>query len=135
MYKVNLEEVFSLPACRTEYQVGDSYCAWSKIACSALNTRYITTSPCYALYDMGEMNPEVERFFALIQRKVGTERFKEVININDEMKGKFSENHERALKLALQLAVESGLVEFSEEDLKLVRELTNVARSDARIPA
>lgn len=123
MYKIRLSEIYSLDSCRTEYQIGDSYCAWSKVACSALGTRKITTSPCFLTYGIGEMYPEPAHFFRQLSDKLGREVFDQVTDINDDMSGRFGENHERALKLAIQLALQSGLVEIEEEEGELVAEL------------
>lgn len=123
MYQISLTEIYSLGSCRTEYQVGDTYDAWSKIACSALNTRQISSSPCCVSYGIGEVYPEAARFFEQLRNAVGAEDYDMVTDINDDESGRFGENHERALKLAVQLILEAGLVTLVPEEGELVAEL------------
>lgn len=114
MYTINLEEIQKLPGCRTEYQIGNTYCAWSKVCVSAIKESFIAT-PNLMEFGIGEMNPKAQRFFKEITDQIGKEKFASVMELNDA-KGDWISTHEAAVKLAVQYALESGLVQLEGED-------------------
>lgn len=114
MYTISISEIFSLPGCRGELQVGGSYSPWAKLACSALGVREVTSSPCYVSYGIGDMNPKVAEFFTALSEKVGPEAWCSVDDLNEDMNMPFNVAHEKATRLAVELALGSGLVEVRE---------------------
>ena len=108
MYELDLDKYKDLPPIRHVYSAGGSYCALAKlmVACGVEPPTPFGEGGFY------QSSPATADFISGITSKVQNKNWaREVMEINDA-DGDLRVNHERAFRLAVNTAVESGLVKL-----------------------
>jgi len=122
-YKISSEQLkwlFESPACRGSWQMGDAYCAMSKIAKVCLGD---LSSPLDSVdVDGSIIKFKVVEFLHHYHIAVWgnnesciADNPNHPVNINDSKEGFFLDNHRRAIKVALQEGMRVGLFELEDE--------------------
>lgn len=103
MYSLDLDKLLTLKSCQREFQLGDSYDCWAKIAVVITGERFVASSGLSSL-GYGEMNPKVLVLFKEFVAAVGDANWKKCMEINDRG------DHRVALMEAVRLLSAAGVV-------------------------
>lgn len=104
-HRLNLDKLLSLRTCQQEYQIGDSYDCWAKVAV-AITGEYFVADTGLVATGAGNMNPKAIELFNEIIAKIGRESWFEIMKLND------SGEWQDALIKAVHLLCLTGIAEL-----------------------
>jgi hypothetical protein len=111
MYTIDLDKFKDAPPCRFHYQAGEAYCALGKLMASCGLELPIPFGD-----GIHETPPATKTFLEGIGHKVTNKSWMtEVMTINDSWEGTLKDNHEKAFRLAVNTAIDSGLVTIKKQ--------------------